>query len=802
MTLKKSFPTKLKNTYQFLFKKHQKKTLGVLILLLLAYWFCLPHPLFKDPYCLVLEDHSGALLGARIASDGQWRFPEGDSVPQKFIQALIEFEDRRFYQHPGVDPVGLARAINQNIKNGAIVSGGSTISMQTIRMARKPKQRNLYHKLIEMMLATRLEIGYSKSEILKLYSAHAPFGGNVVGLEAASWRYFGKSPHLLSWAEAAMLAVLPNSPALIHPGRNRTALYNKRNRLLDRLQAKGVLDSLTCQLAKEEGLPEKPHPLPQLAPHLLDRVGTEGNGRIRSTLEKELQIQANALLSRHQGVLSRREIHNLACVIIDIESGAVLAYVGNVIGAGVAHSEAVDIIKAPRSTGSILKPILYAKMLQEGSILPQSLISDIPMQLIDYRPENFNRKYDGLVSARKALIRSLNIPMVAMLQSYGLEKFHYELQALNLKTINQSAGHYGLPLILGGAEVNLLEITNTYACMARTLNHFQPLNSLYNKNDFRPAHFIQPSLDIEETSILLAEAPRISAAAIWMTLEAMQKVERPNSVGEWEFFQSSQQIAWKTGTSFGFRDAWAIGLNSKYAIGVWAGNADGEGRPGLIGVKAAAPVLFDLFQYLPTSSPWFIPPYDDMIQLPVCSQSGYRASSICPKDTIWAPANAYQVKTCSHHQLLHLDASGQWQVNSACEAQNKIQHVPWFVVPPVEEYYYRTRSPNYQPLPPWRADCLAPLDPSKTAAMQLIYPSTNTKIYVPVDLNGKLSRTVFTLAHRNPEAIVHWHVDNEYIGSTSNFHNLELLPEAGSHLLVLVDEAGNRLERKFEIIAK
>ena len=788
--------------YHFLFKKYPRASLLVFVLFCLIYWFSLPNPLFQDPYSFVLQDQTGELLGAKIAEDGQWRFPSGDSIPEKFKTALIEFEDRRFYSHPGIDPIGLARAIVQNIRAGAIISGGSTISMQTIRLARKPKSRNLWQKLIELVLATRLELAYSKEEILNYYTAHAPFGGNVVGLESACWRYYGKGPHLLSWAEAATLAVLPNSPGLIHPGRNRDALEAKRNRLLDRLWKAGKLDSLTCQLAKLERLPEKPIPLPRLAPHLLERAKLENpqQPRFTSTLDQSLQSRVNPILNRHQAILSRKEIHNLAAIIIEVETGAVRSYVGNIIGAGEAHGEQVDVIKAPRSTGSILKPILYALMLQEGSLLPNMLIPDIPSQMGGYRPKNYNEAYDGLVPAQKSLIRSLNVPFVHLLSQYGLEKFHHELQALELKHIQQAPGYYGLPLILGGAEASLFEISSIYASMARTLNHFYDQNGEYALEDFRQASYHKQAIHPKHKTIQKTP-PRLSAAAIWFTFEAMKNLERPNTEGEWQYFQSSQDIAWKTGTSFGFRDAWAVGLNRDYVIGVWAGNGDGEGRPGLVGVEAAAPVLFELFDLLP-STHWFDPPYDEMIELPRCKQSGFRIGPYCPADTAWAPLTAQNVPPCPFHQLVHLDEQMEWQVSSDCETPSKIKHIPWFLLPPTEEYYYKSKNPSYKTLPPWRIDCRSSKDEVVGRSMQLIYPRYPSQIYVPIDLDGELSRTVFRLAHRNPETIVHWHLDNEYIKSTQTFHTLEIAPKEGHHKLTLVDEHGNRLEQNFEIIQK
>ena len=790
----------------------------------IAYYLALPAPLFTAPTCMVLEDYQHNLLGARIAKDGQWRFPHQKTIPDKFSQAITEFEDRRFFYHPGIDPVGIGRAFVQNIQNGKIISGGSTISMQVIRLARKGRSRTIGEKLIEFILATRLEIGYSKEEILAFYAANAPFGGNVVGLDAAAWRYYGKKPALLSWAEAATLAVLPNTPALIHPGRNRAALLAKRNRLLDRLYKKGVLDDLTLDLAKAESLPQKPIPLPRLAPHLLDRAyqthfaqSKNSITRLTTTIQPTIQKQVNRILAKHQALLSGNGIHNAAAIVQEVATGNIIAYVGNVVGAGFEHGEQVDVIKAPRSTGSILKPFLYAGALQDGLIFPNSLISDIPTQMQGYQPQNYHLSYDGVVTAKRALIRSLNVPFVHLLQDFGLAHFHFLLQQLQLTSINKSATHYGLPLILGGAEGRLSEITNAYAGMGRTLNHFSELDGRYDIRDFRKGNYIKAKESASRTSPdsyrdgstqpldkfgknIVKEAPILSAAAIYQTFEAMQKVERPDSEGNWQNFQSSQQIAWKTGTSIGFRDAWAVGVTPKYAVGVWAGNADGEGRPGLVGVKAAAPILFDIFDVLPASD-WFPTPYDALTTYAVCQQSGYRALAICPADTIAAAPAGTKVMACPHHKMIHLNQTQQFQVNSTCENPSDMVHRPWFVLPPIEAHYYQFKNPNYQKLPPFREDCV--LSTAATnPAMQLIYPKKPTKIYVPIDIDGELSQTIFKAAHSQPDATIYWHLDATYLGPTHTFHEMALQPEIGKHLLVLVDQDGQRLERKFEILGK
>jgi len=310
------------------------------------------------------------LLGASIAPDGQWRFPEGNNIPDKFKTAIVLFEDKRFYSHPGVDVRSLIRATQQNLKAGKIVSGGSTLSMQVIRLSRN-KQRTFFEKLVELILATRLELRYSKEEIVALYAAHAPFGGNVVGIEAACWRYFGRDAEELSWSEAALLAVLPNNPALIHPGKNRDELKAKRDRLLLRLLNTGNVDSITYQLSVSEPIPENPVALPRLAPHLLGRVIKEGYAQTRvvTSIDKSLQERLTQLVNYHHEKLKGNRVFNAAAIIVEVKTGRTLAYVGNT-ASGPEHDDAVDIVTARRSTGSILKPILFAALLDEPFSLP------------------------------------------------------------------------------------------------------------------------------------------------------------------------------------------------------------------------------------------------------------------------------------------------------------------------------------------------------------------------------------------------------------------------------------------------
>ena len=769
--------------------------LGLLSVIALIYWFPGPGGEFTEPYSTVLLDRQGRLLGARIATDGQWRFPASDEVPDKFRSAILTFEDRHFYYHPGVNPLSLARAAYQNIRSRRIVSGGSTLTMQVIRLLRKGKPRTLGEKLLEMVLAMKLEMRHSKKEILAMYAAHAPFGGNVVGLEAAAWRYFGLPAGQLSWAETATLAVLPNAPALIHPGRNRDQLKNKRDRLLARLMECRLIDTLTFQLSLRETLPLEPVALPQLSPHLLDRVAGSGKGiQVVSSLDGILQEKVSAIVNRYSQAYALNGIHNAAALVLDVNTGEVLAYVGNVEGEG--HANDVDVIPSLRSPGSLLKPVLFAAMLEEGFLLPRTLLPDVPTIISGYSPKNFNRKYEGAVPARRALEKSLNVPAVRMLQDFKYERFYHLLQQLGVSSMKQPPGHYGLSLVLGGAEMSLWELCGMYASMARVLNHYYPYDGKYDRNDIRPPAYT--FLPHEERHDFQPHPP-LSAGAIYLTFQALLEVNRPEVEAGWEYFSSSRPIAWKTGTSFGFRDGWAIGTTPGVVVGVWAGNADGEGRPGLIGISTAAPMMFEIFNALP-GNPWFDIPYDELKRAAVCRQSGHLKNEMCPEwDSIWVLPSGMNTMPCPYHMIVHTNPSGSYRVNSGCAEPWEMESSPWFILPPVMEWYYKSKDPSYRVLPPYEEGCRPDID---IAMMQFIYPENGSRIFIPIELDGSPGDAVFELAHRVPGKKVYWHLDEAFLGSTQYHHQLASRPDKGDHWLRAVDEDGNESTVYFTVEGK
>ncbi len=764
-------------------------------------WLPLPTSLYQQHYASLLLARDGGLLGASIAKDQQWRFAPVEQLPEKYLHSLLLFEDQYFYRHPGINPFAIARALKGNLTAGKVTSGGSTISMQLARLLRQQElqannlrvSRNLHSKLAEAFLALQLEWRFSKREILIHYASQAPFGGNIVGLRAAAWRYFGRSPEYLSWAESALLAVLPNSPALIHPGRQRDLLQRKRDRLLQRLHQQHLLSDLDLQLALLEPLPERPQVLPQIAPHLLATLKKRAPAEnlFHSTLDLSLQQLVNQIAQQHSARLANEGVHNIAVVLIDHQSMETLAYTGNKpFNNNNRFAPDVDIVQRPRSTGSILKPLLYGLMLQEGELAPTSLIPDIPTQINGYSPRNYDRQFRGAVPAQFALAHSLNIPAVRMLRDYGIGRFQEKLQAMGMSSLFRPADDYGLTLILGGAEASLWELTAIYARLAAAARDGDKTQL--------PVQLLLSQKSEQDKNI----RPVIKQGAAWLTLQALIEVARPGNDNYWRDFAGSQTIAWKTGTSYGLRDAWAIGSNGRYTLGVWVGNAGGEPATFISGQSSAAPILFDIFDALPKVN-WFDKPAHALKTISVCKDDGYLAGGQCEAMDIEIPSISHYEKITPHHRRIYLDAQQQFRVHNQCESVSNMSARDWFVLPPAQEFYWRQYHSNYQPLPPWRKDCMAEsAQQDDDIPLELIYPQARSRIYIPMDLEGKRSRVILKAVHRDPAAILYWHLDDEFLGETNIFHEREAALEPGLHKLLVMDKQGYRVERRFRVIGK
>ena len=773
--------------------------LGVSIL---AFALSLRGPLFSVSYSPVLYDREGRLLGAQVAADGQWRFPGTGNPNERFVAALIEAEDRRFRRHPGVDPLAVARAARQNLQSGRVVSGASTITMQTIRLSRGNRGRTMPEKIVEAVLALRLELGASKDEILRLYATHAPFGANVVGLEAAAWRWFGRSSEELSWAEAATLAVLPNSPGLIHPGRNRDALEGRRNALLARLHSRGHFDAETLGLALAEPLPGEPLPLPRLAPHLLSRLVIEAGGvagfrdsrpaAMVTTIDRDVQERAAAIMNRATERFANHGIMNAAALVMDTRTGETLAYVGNTNS---PRAGDVDIVMSWRSSGSLLKPFLYAAMLDTGDILPSSLMSDIPTRVGSFSPQNMSRTYLGVVPADEALTRSLNVPAARALRTFGVDRFARLLRSLGLTTLFRHGDDYGLPLVLGGAEVTLWEITGLYAGLGRAATGLGGGGA---------AAFFHPTVFPRETPA--SSAGLISPGAAWLTLETLVATVRPGDEARWQEFASAMNIAWKTGTSFGFRDAWAVGVTPEWTIGVWVGNASGEGRPELRSSVTSAPVMFELFSALDamggSREPWFPPPLSELRHAETCAASGFLAGVNCSGIRgAQLPRHAPAPGVCPFCRSVVLNLGEDRRVTLGSGAVGETVERNWFVLPPAEEWHFRRWNRDYRPLPPEEIMGEGGLAaPPGDRVLALFNPEPGAQIYVPRELDGREGRIVFSAAHRNDAGLIHWHLGGHFLGSTMTFHEMEARPPPGVQTVTLVDAEGNTLSRTFTVL--
>jgi penicillin-binding protein 1C len=764
----------------------------------------LPEKLVSPSWSRALFASNGELLDVQIASDEQWRLPPPDVLPKKYVTAVLAFEDRQFYRHPGINPIAVVRAAASNLQAGKIKRGASTVTMQLARLALDNPPRTYGNKLREIWLALQLEARFDKNEILALYAVHAPFGGNIVGLQAASWHYFARAPDELSWAEAALLAVLPNSPSLLHPGRNRDALQRKRDRLLAYLHESGTLRDNDYRLALLEPLPQRAQSWPALAPHLLQRMiaGSPQQASFNTTIDARRQQDFVQLVQRHGRTLAQEGVHNMALVAIDHRQMKVIAYIGNHATATSSenktaddasmrnqHGADVDIARSPRSTGSVLKPLLYGLMLQEGDLLPTTLVPDIPTTFGSYSPENYDREFRGAVPIQNALAQSLNVPAVRLLNRYGVERFRERLRAFGLSSITRSAENYGLSLILGGAEASLWELTTVYA----NLVHVAEQNSY-------PA--LRHNVSLLQDN--LAAAPSadfpLQPGAAWLTLQVMINVVRPGADTFWRDFEDSQVIAWKTGTSYGLRDGWAIGSNGRYTVGVWTGNADGAPAASLGGAHSAGPILMDAFALLGNNA-WIQRPANTLKTVKVCADDGYLATDNCAATSITAPADSTFTRTSPNHPRIFLSQDGKYRVHSGCESPARMQPLDWFVLPPAQEYFWKKQHSEYLPLPPWRSDCIRTLQQNTgELAFELIYPDSENTLYLPLDLDGKLSQAVFRAVHRDAQAILHWHLDGEYLGQTQLFHEKAVRAGPGNHLLVLVDNNGQRMERKFSVV--
>ena len=718
----------------------------------------------EENYSTSILDADGRLMDVFLTYDEQWHLKVEDDVPDNLREAVITYEDKSFNTHHGVNFLAIARAAKNNLL-GKKRSGASTITMQVAKLA-APKKRTYLNKFIEMMQAFKIETKLDKESILKLYLNNAPYGGNIVGYGTAARMYFQKEPKNLSWAECALLAVLPNSPGEINVEKNHERLINKRNYLLDKLFERGKLSEQQLRLAKNEPLPAERYPFERVAPHLARRLYNSENDKvIKTTIDYDLQKRMQDIVKSYVNYTNSEGITNAALIIVENKTRNVKAYVGSQDFMDMENAGQVDGIIAKRSAGSILKPFLYALSIDEGMIAPESLVQDVPMFFANFNPQNANKKYTGMVEARQALISSLNIPFVHLLDQYGEYKFYYFLKDM-IGFEENTPEKYGLSLILGTKEFSVEEIATLYTGLANYGNLIK-LKYLSKEKD-----------DISRNKIMF------SKGASYLTLDTLKELVRPglNNLYKWK-----NPISWKTGTSYGKKDAWACGMNPDYTVIVWVGNFSGKGNENLSGAVSGGRLLFNVFQELDCSGRNFEEPYYELENIEVDKVTGYRINlDSVEKKTIKYPRKAKPLKMSPYYKKIFVDENDV-EVDSrspqfASSHEKVVMNYPLEVVNyfirenrDVSEIYHIT---------------------SNEKSLKILYPTPGLKILLPKDIDKEQKLIVKIANLKNQD--IYWYVDKEFIGVDKTFEK-EIELGVGNHNLIIVAQDGEMTKVSFSI---
>lgn len=739
-------------------------------------------PTFNTDYSQVILDQTGTPLRVFLNSDEQQHFPPeflGD-IPERLKHAVLTYEDRYFYWHPGINPVSIVQAAIENTKHKQVTRGASTITMQIARL-RRPRPRTLWAKLHEMGIAILFEWHYSKEELLRLYLTHAPYGSNIVGVQTAAYAYFNKPLEALSWAETAMLAVLPNAPGLVSPAYNPNTLKKKRNRLLQLLHQRGYIDQPTYELAIQEPVQTTINPLPFHAPHFTQFIwhNHPKERLVRTTLSLPIQDGVQRIVSDTMQTLGINGIHHAAALVIHTPSREIKSWVGSPDYFDTKNDGNVDGVLAPRSSGSILKPFLYALAMDEGLILPDTLMRDVPTYFGTFSPANYSHRFSGLVSAKNALSQSLNIPAVRLLNMYGYQAFYAFLKQAGMTTLVRPVEQYGLTLILGGAEATLYDLAILYTGLAH--------DGAFSSNRYL----------LGQTFPVI---PLISPGGASLTREALTEVKRPGIDFYWQLLDNKYPIAWKTGTSYGLRDAWAVGIHPEWVVAVWVGNFSGKSHPKIEGNSIAGPLMLRIVDFLPKPQQhqWFLTDPERFKPITLCDTTGFLAKPYCPtKKTAPAPKVSQHIKQCPYHKQIVVDKPAKYRVCSHCwDADRQFKTV--LIYPPditavlakqsmaiPKRYAHNPNCPYHHP----------------DASLRIIYPVQNANIWLPKDYQGTLQMLTLTAAS-SFEGTIYWYLNNRLVGDTEHDHTLRVSPRYGPQHLVIVDEHGHRAELHFNVVLR
>jgi penicillin-binding protein 1C len=721
------------------------------------------------PYSTLVTAADGSILHAFLSPDDKWRLrTEAADVPPALVRALLFKEDRWFRYHPGVNPLALVRAAFFNLLTGRRTSGASTITMQVVRLL-EPRPRTYPNKARELLRALQLEAHYSKDDILRLYLSLVPYGSNIEGLGSAALLYFQKSPRVLSLAELTTLVVVPNRPSSLRLGRANAAVVRARNTWLRRFGAAGLFEKTVIADALREPLTATRHAAPQRAPHLAHRLKAAypHEARLVTTLRPAAQTTAERLALRYVRQLRSLNIRNAAVLVVDTRTRAVEAYVGSADFHDATDGGQVDGVRAVRSPGSTLKPLLYATAFDAGLITPKTALYDVPTQFSGYQPGNFDERFRGKVTVDYALAHSLNVPAVRVLHELGTAALLAPLRQAQFATIRRQAPGLGLSMVLGGCGATLEELTGLYAAFADT-GRFAPLRYLAG------------------ASPTGAGEPLVSAGAAFLVTQTLTQLTRPDLPDHYEYTFRVPRIAWKTGTSFGKKDAWSIGYNGRYTIGVWVGNFSGEGVPELNGAHIATPLLFQLFNALDYQSAarWFGVPAQLALRK-VCAVSGAIPGEGCTHlvPDYYLPGTSRMTR-CAHLREVWVSAAETQSYCAYCLPPTGAVRRRYPHHPPELAAWYETEQIAYEKIPPHNPRCTAL--PTGTPP-RITFPIAGNQYRLSSTERTRLALTCQVSPGVNQ---VHWYLNDQLIGSAAPTASVFCDPPAGEVRISCRDDQG------------
>ncbi len=749
------------------------KGLSLFFLLLLAADLIFP-PDGRMDYSTVVLDRDGKILSAYLNRDEIWRIKvRKNEVSPAFLKAIVQKEDKYFYYHPGVNLISLVKAAVKNIRAGKRISGASTITMQVVRMLH-PQNRTYLAKVSEMLRAVQLEWHHSKDEILEMYLNLIPFGSNIEGIKTASLLYLQKHPSRLSPAEATLLSIIPNHPKLVKPSADHEQLKNYYTRWLDFYARKGIFPEKEIQIARNEQVVLRRRPLPRLAPHLCNRLQAENPlPYIRSTIRLSIQQSVQSSLTSHLQKLKPLGLQNGMAMVVDNQTMEVIAYCGSAGFEEKADGGQVDGIQAVRSPGSTLKPFLYGLALQGGLLSARTILYDIPSDFDGYTPKNFTDTYQGQITARDALQLSLNIPAVSLLQQYGLKNYIEALKKAGFSSIRSKEDELGLSLILGGCGVKMEELTRLYAALA-------------SYGNLRDLVFHRGQTQGNTTMLM-------DSSAAYIVSNILSGIQRPDFPNHFEFTYKLPRIAWKTGTSYGKKDAWAIGYNSRYTIAVWLGNFKGNGVPRLSGAEVATPLLFSIFNQTDHKSAWYKMP-ESLVFREVCPVSGLPRNSFCEKGHYDEfPGNAHYKKKCNHVQTVWTNREKTFSYCNTClKKSDAIAGQFTFYPPRYLEFLQRNGLP-YDRIPPHNPGCHSQITGQP---LQISSPRQGGQYFV----NDKEEIELRAYSTGKEENLI-WYHNNRLLGTYPVSESLFIKPDIGKNTVSCTDMSGRTVSVTFDVKA-